>query len=179
MFRVLGVYNFAPQLKKTSCTRCKGLKKLKSVTKSNLPKIHLPIPTHLRLQDWSHLELMLQTLFCLKHQIGNNCYFLTHFSNSFYFSWGFLQLVCSWSKNVSNMHLQSTDLWKEKKWNDFKKFYIVWMTKFNLIKVWTVTTIVDAMEWLDTLGTDFTHQLFSNQNVKKSLIQFVVGFFRI
>ena len=150
---------------------------MKSVTKSSLPTLHLPIPTHRRLQDWSHLELMLQTLFCLKHQIGNNCYFLTHFSNSFYFSWGFLQLVCSWSKNVSNMHPQSIDLWKVKKkknrmeWNGLALkncMYVFRMTKFNLIKAWTVTTTVDAMNWLDTLGTEFSHQLFSNQNVKKS-----------
>ena len=106
------------------------LRKYELLTKSSLPTLHLPIPTHLCLQDWSHLELMLQTLFCLKHQIGNNCYFLTHFSNSFYFSWGFLQLVCSWSKNVSNMHLQLIDLWKVKKWNDFKKWHFEWQ---NLI----------------------------------------------
>ena len=112
---------------KTKLAAQEGLKNLKSVTKSSLPTLHLPIPTHLRLQDWSHLELMLQTLFCLKHQIGNNCYFLTHFSNSFYFSWGFLQLVCSWSKNVSNMHPLSSDLWKvKKKWNGFKKLYLEW-----------------------------------------------------
>ena len=56
------------------------------------------------------------------------------------------------------------------------------MKKFKVIKVWTVTTTaVDAMNWLDTLGTEFSHQLFSNHDVKKSYgdCEFVVGFFKL